>query len=165
MASLKEGSKAPDFSLPILKGGTFSLREALKRGSVVAAFFKPSCPVCQYTFPLFERLEIAYGSVKAAMVGITQDNKDNAGTFLRKYGISFPVLLEDPANPAVSSAYGIFKLPSWFFIAPNGEIALASVGWVRTDVEDMNRRMAEANHTAARRLFRPGEGFPDFRTG
>jgi peroxiredoxin len=163
MSALKEGTKAPNFSLPTIAGGTFSLQDALKRGAVVAAFFKPSDPICQYTFPFFERLEKAYGSAKTAMVGISQDNKADTAAFVHQHGLTFPVLLEDPANPAVSSAYGIVKLPSWFFIAPNGEIALASVGWVRTDVEDLNRRFAGANSTAARRLFRPGEGFPDFR--
>jgi hypothetical protein len=79
--------------------------------------------------------------------------------------VSFPALLEDPANPVVSNAYGISKTPTWFLIAQDGEIRLSSEGWVRTDVEDLNRRMAEANRTSPRRLFRPGEGFPEFSGG
>jgi peroxiredoxin len=165
MAALREGTKAPDFSLPLIAGGMFSLQEALKRGSVMAAFFKASCPVCQYAFPFFERLEKAYGSAKAAMVGISQDNKIDTAAFVRQYGITFPVLLDDPAGHVVSNAYGLTTVPTWFIIAQNGEIMLSSVGWARTDVEDLNRRMAEANYTAPRRLFRPGEGFPNFPTG
>jgi len=114
-------------------------------------------------FPFFERLQRVYGSTKAAIVGISQDKKSDAAAFVRQYGLTFPVLLDDPAGYVVSNAYGITNLPTWFFIASNSEIKLSSVGWVRTDVEDLNRRMAGANHAAPHRLFRPGEGFPDFR--
>jgi len=51
MAALSAGISAPEFNLPTIKGERFSLREALARGPVVAAFFKISCPVCQYAFP------------------------------------------------------------------------------------------------------------------
>ncbi len=165
MTALRDGTKAPGFTLPALDGSAFSLQGALRRAQVLVVFFKASCPVCQYMFPLFERLQISYGSQKVAMVGISQDNKADTAAFLRKYSVSFPALLEDPANPAVSNAYGLTKLPSWFLIAQDGEIKLSSVGWVRTDVEDLNRRIAEANRTSPRRLFRPGEGFPEFSAG
>src|SRR5208337_2826206 len=55
MLALREGTKAPDFSLPALDGGKFSLQDALQKGQVLAVFFKVSCPVCQYAFPFFER--------------------------------------------------------------------------------------------------------------
>src|ERR1035441_10668167 len=54
MAALTAGTKAPDFSLPAMDGSKFSLQEALQHGPVLAAFFKISCPVCQYAFPYFE---------------------------------------------------------------------------------------------------------------
>ena len=47
-------------------------------------------------------------------------------------------------------------MPTWFLIGQDGDIEISSVGWVRTDVEDLNRRLADANHTAQRRLFLPG---------
>jgi peroxiredoxin len=165
MAALQEGTKAPEFSLTALDGSAFSLGSALRGAQALVVFFKVSCPVCQYMFPFFERLQISYGSAKVATVGISQDNKAETAAFLRKYGASFPALLEDPANPAASNAYGIGKTPTWFLIAQDGEIRLSSEGWVRTDVEDLNRRIAEANRTSPRRLFRPGEGFPEFGGG
>jgi len=51
MAALTAGTQAPEISLPTLDGKKFVLREVLQRGPVLAAFFKVSCPVCQYTFP------------------------------------------------------------------------------------------------------------------
>jgi peroxiredoxin len=165
MAALPEGTKAPDFSLPALDGGKFSLQDALQRGQVLVVFFKVSCPVCQYSFPFLERLHKAYGSQKVAMVGISQDDKRDTAAFLREYGVTLPALLDDPAGYVVSNAYGLTNVPSWFLIGQDGEIKISSVGWVRTDVEDLNRRMAEANKTSVRRLFRPGDDVHDFRAG
>ena len=56
MAALAIGAKAPAISLPSTNGETVTLAEALKKGPVVAAFFKVSCPTCQFTAPFLERL-------------------------------------------------------------------------------------------------------------
>jgi peroxiredoxin len=165
MTALREGTKAPDFSLPALDGGTFSLQAALQRGQVLAVFFKVSCPICQYAFPFFERLRKAYGGEKVAIVGISQDDKPSTAAFLKEYGVTFPALLDDPAGYVVSNAYGLTNVPTWFLIAQDSEIKISSVGWVRADVEDLNRRLADANHTALRRLFRPGDDVRDHRPG
>ncbi len=165
MTALREGTKAPDFSLPAMDGSALSLQAALLQGPVVAAFFKISCPVCQYTFPYLERLHKAYGSQKATILGISQDDKTNTAAFLRQYGVTFPALLDDPAAYVVSNAYGLTNVPSWFFIVPDGEIKISSVGWVKADIEDLNRRLADANHTSLRRLFHPGESVRDSQPG
>ena len=169
MTALREGSKAPDFSLPALfsgkEVGTFSLQAALQRGQVLAVFFKVSCPICQYAFPFFERLHKSYGSEKVAMVAVSQDDKNNTAAFLKEHGVTFPALLDDPAGYAASNAYGLTNVPSWFLIGQDAKIKISSVGWVRADVEDLNRRLADANHTAPRRLFRPGDDVRDYRPG
>jgi len=51
MTALATGTKAPEFELKTLDGKKFSLRDELANGPVVLAFFKVSCPTCQYTFP------------------------------------------------------------------------------------------------------------------
>jgi len=165
MAALQEGTKAPDFSLTALDGSGFSLHDALHRGPVLAVFFKVSCPVCQYAFPFFERLHKAYGSQKVAMVGISQDDKRDTTAFMREYGVTFPALLDDPAGYVVSNAYGLTNVPSWFLIGQDGTIKISSVGWVRTDVEALNRELSDANHTSLRRLFHPADDVRDFSPG
>ena len=164
MAALPTGTKAPDFSLPGLDGSTFSLKDALQRGPVVAAFFKISCPVCQYTFPFVERLKKAYGG-KVAIVGISQDDKASTAAFLKEYGITLPALLDNPAGYAVSNAYGLTNVPTWFFIAPDGEIKISSVGWVRADMEELNRHLADAGKIPVTQLFLPKEDVRDYRPG
>jgi len=165
MPALREGTKAPDFSLPARDGGKFSLQEALHRGPVLAVFFKVSCPVCQYALPFFERLHQAYGSQKVVMVGISQDCKRDTAAFLKEYGVTFPALLDDPAGYVVSNAYGLTNVPSWFLIGQDGDIKISSVGWVKTDMDDLNRRLSDANQTALRPLFRTADDVPEYRPG
>jgi len=169
MAALPAGTKAPDFSLPALSstkdGGKFSLQAALKQGSVLAAFFKVSCPVCQYTFPYLERMHKAHGDKKVTIVGISQDNERDTTAFLREYGVTFRTLLDDPNGYAVSNAYGLTNVPTLFLIGQDGQIEITSVGWVKQEVEDVNRKLAAAQQTPLPPIFEPGEDVSDFRAG
>jgi peroxiredoxin len=165
MAALTAGTKAPEISLLALDGGKFSLQDALKQGPVLAAFFKVSCPICQYTFPYLERLHKAHGDKKIAIVGISQDNQRDTAAFLKEYGVTFPTLLDDLKGYAVSNAYGLTNVPTWFLIGPDGQIEISSVGWVKQEVEDLSRKLAEAQQTPPRPLFQPGEDVSDFRAG
>ncbi len=173
MAALPAGTKAPDFSLPVLAdgkgngkhGGKFSLQSALQRGPVLAAFFKVSCPVCQYTFPFLERIHKAYGDKKITIVGISQNDQRDTNAFLKEYGVTFPTLLDDPNGYAVSNAYGLTNVPSLFLIGQDDKIEISSVGWVKQELEDINRQLAAAQQTAPPPIFQPGEDVHDFRAG
>ena len=154
MAALPAGARAPDFSLPSVDGdkdgGQFSLQDALKRGPVLAAFFKVSCPTCQYTFPYLERLHKAHGDTAA---------------FLKEYGITFRTLLDDPSGYAVSNAYGLTNVPTLFLIGQDGQIEISSVGWLKQEVEDINRKLAAVQQIALPPIFQPGEDVREFRAG
>ncbi|MGB9072629.1 MAG: TlpA disulfide reductase family protein [Terriglobales bacterium] len=165
MAALTAGTKAPEISLAGVDGKKFSLQSALEQGPVLAAFFKVSCPICQYTLPYLERLHKAYGNQKITIVGISQDNQRDTAAFLKEYRVTFPTLLDDPNGYAVSNAYGLTNVPTWFLIGQDGEIEISSVGWVKQEVEDLNRKLAEAQQTPPRPLFQPGEDVQDFRAG
>src|SRR4029077_8783195 len=92
MAKVHAGNKTPNFELTDLDGQRFSLHEALKRGPVVAAFFKVSCPVCQFTFPFLERLFKAYRSDRTTFWSISQDDARDTRDFCAEYGVTFPAL-------------------------------------------------------------------------
>jgi peroxiredoxin len=165
MVALSAGTSAPDFSLPTLKGDEFSLREALARGPVVAAFFKISCPVCQYAFPFLERIYQAQGNRSLSLVGVSQNDKKATLAFLKEFGVTFPVLLDDPDGFAVSNAYGLTNVPTIFWIAKDGTIAISSVGWSRQDIVEISRRAAESAGHELVPLFEPEEQVADFRAG
>ncbi|MGB8734029.1 MAG: hypothetical protein WCC99_22450, partial [Candidatus Sulfotelmatobacter sp.] len=76
-----------------------------------------------------------------------------------------PVLLDDTHKYPVSNAYGLTNVPTIFWIAADGEIELSSVGWLKADFSEINRKMAEFGRTAPATLFQPGEDVRDFRAG
>lgn len=165
MAALDAGVRAPDFELPTLGRQRVSLKEALQKGPVVLAFFKESCPVCQYAFPFVERLHRANQSANVTVLGVSQDNRKDTQNFLHEYGVTFAVALDDPANYAVSNAYGLTNVPTIFYIAPDGEIEISSVGWSKADLDAINRKLAEQRLQAPTSLWREGEDIQDFRAG
>ena len=165
MATLKAGTSAPDFSLPTMDGKKFSLREALARGPVLVAFFKVSCPTCQYTFPFLERIYKSHGNKNVTVVGVSQNQKKDTAAFIKEYGVTFPVVLDDTNTFPASNAYGLTNVPSIFWIAQDGEIEISSVGWDRQEIEDMSRKAAEIAGDGAKSIFQPGENVADFRAG
>ena len=165
MAALSVGKNAPDFTLPTTDGKPFSLKEALGRGPVVLAFFKVSCPVCQFAFPFYERLYKAYQNRGVTLVGVSQNDMRDTQSFARQYGVTFPILLDDTKKYPVSNAYGLTNVPTVFWISEAGVIEISSVGWDRKDYESAGRKMAEAGKIPAAVLIPPGEAVADFQPG
>jgi peroxiredoxin len=166
MAALVTGKLAPDFALTTTDGRTVNLHELLRSGPVVLAFFKVSCPVCQYAFPLYERIANSHKDSGATFLGISQNKPSDAKAFAREYGVTFPVAIDDDANHyAVSNAYGLTNVPTLFYVAPGGEIEVSSVGWSRADVEEVNAKLAALRQQPAAVLWRAGEDIRDFRSG
>jgi peroxiredoxin len=165
MTALNAGTAAPVFSLPMVDGGNFSLQQALQRGPVLLAFFKITCPVCQFALPYVERLYQAYGRAEFTVAGVSQDQREDTLVFMRKFGVSFPVLLDELPSYPVSNAYGLTNVPTLFWIAQNGDIELSTVGWLRSDMEQLNREMAQRASATVLPLFRAEERVPDFKAG
>jgi peroxiredoxin len=165
MGALTAGTSAPDFELQTMDGAQFSLRDALANGPVVAAFFKISCPVCQYTFPFLERIYKAHGGKKVTIVGVSQNEKKDTAAFVKEYGVTFPILLDDTKTYPVSNAYGLTNVPSIFWIGQDGEIEISSVGWDKEEIEEINRKTAEVNGGGPRTVFRSDEQVADHRPG
>ena len=165
MPALASGVRAPEISLATLDGAKFSLEEALKRGPVVAAFFKVSCPVCQLAFPYVERIYKAYGkSGKLTLVGVSQDDPAATKAFARDYGITFPILLDPPGKYPASNAYGLTNVPTVFLIS-EGEIESSIVSWSKADMEQLSARLAKLCQAAPVQIFRSGEKVPDYKPG
>lgn len=166
MPALVTGQLAPDFTLNTTEGKTVNLHELLHHGPVVLAFFKVSCPVCQFAFPLYERLAQANNISGATVLGISQNSVRDTKAFAREYGVTFPIAIDDDANHyAVANAYGLTNVPTLFFIAPGGEIEVSSVGWSKAEVDDVSAKLAALRHKRPPELWRAGEDVPAFRAG
>jgi peroxiredoxin len=166
MPALGAGQNAPRFTLPLLQGGSFSVDEALARGPVLLAFFKISCPVCQFAMPYVERLYKAYGKSGVTVIGVSQDDAAATKGFMKEFGLSsLPIALEDTRGWKVSNDYGLTNVPTLFFIAPSGNIEVSCVGWSRADMDQISRDMAQHIGASEIPLVQAGESVPDFKAG
>ena len=165
MAALEVGKQAPQFEIPVMDGSRFSLQDALARGPVLAVFFKISCPVCQYALPYYERIYKTYGNGNLSIVGVSENEKKDTAEFMKRYGLTFPMLLDDTKTYPASNAYGLTNVPSTFWISQDGEIEISSVGWSRQDFEEIVKRAAAVNRQPVQPVFLPTEKIADFRAG
>jgi len=165
MAALTARTQAPPFELAAMDGSRFSLQDALSRGPVLAIFFKVSCPVCQYALPYFERIYKTYSGNGVSIVAVSQNDKRDTSQFIKSYGITLPVLLDDTKAFPVSNAYGLTNVPTAFWISEDGVIEISSVGWVRQEFEEIAQKAASANGHTPKSLFQPTEQVADFRAG
>jgi peroxiredoxin len=150
------GARAPEFRLPRLDGGDISLAEIAAQGPALLAFFKNSCPVCQLTFPFLERLQRA-GTLP--VYGISQNDAADTRAFAKRYGTTFPMLLDSQASGfPVSNAYGISSVPTMFLIARDGSIAQTMLGWRKQEI-------AALGATAGVRVIGPEDNVPEWKAG
>jgi len=164
MSKIGSGNKAPNFELQDLDGKPASLQQALKRGPVVATFFKVSCPVCQFTFPFLERLFQAYASDRTTFWAISQDDARDTREFCAEYGVTFPALLDNDGYPA-SNNYGITNVPTFYLIAPDGTVRVDSVGFGKKALEKISEELAHFLRRPVAPVFQLGEVVPDSKPG
>src|ERR1700720_4225337 len=166
MTHVAPGRTAPGFSLKGLDGTTYSVEALRQKGPVVAAFFKISCPVCQFTFPFLQRLYQRYGGDNVTFLGISQDDAKATAGFAREYGATFPMVLDEKEKgyPA-SNAYGLTSVPTIFLIDTDGTVRVASMGFVKDDLERIAAELAERRKIAPSALFRPNESVPANKPG
>jgi peroxiredoxin len=166
MTRVNAGVAAPGFSLQGLDGKNYSLEALRQKGPVVAAFFKISCPVCQFTFPFLQRLYERYGSDDITFLGISQDDAKATAGFAKEYGSTFPMALDqkEKGYPA-SNAYGLTNVPTIFLIDPDGAVRVSSMGFVKKDLEQIAANLAERRKIAPAALFRTNEAVPENRQG
>lgn len=164
MSKIQAGGAAPVFALAGVNGEKHSLADALKKGPVLAAFFKVSCPVCQFTFPFLERMYESYGDGTVSFWGVSQDNAHDTKEFLDEYGVKFPTLI-DADGYEVTKQYGLTNVPSIFLIQPDGNVHTASVGFAKKDLETIATEIANASAKTPQAPFRPGEKVPEYKPG
>ena len=164
MTTIAVGDIAPGFALKSLDGKESALAKLLEKGPVVVAFFKISCPVCQFTFPYLQRLAERYAGDTATVIGISQDDTRGTMEFNREYGVTFLVLLDDPGYP-VSNAYGLSMVPTIFLIDTEGRVKVSSIGFDKGDLEKIAAELSHRRKIAAAPLFRPDELVPAQKPG
>lgn len=164
MTHIVAGNQAPGFSVRGLDGKEYSLDALTPRGPVIAAFFKVSCPVCQFTFPFLERLHQRYGRGNVTFLGISQDDVRATKAFANDYGVTFPMALDLKGYPA-SNAYGLTNVPTIFLIDTDGTVKISCMGFDRKDLEAIAAELARRQQIVPAALFGAGESVPAHKPG
>ena len=163
MGLLLAGKKAPAFELKGEDGSPRVFKAQAGEPLVLLAFYKDTCPVCQFTLPFLERI---YQEIKGKLTfwAVSQDDAQKAKGFARDYGLTFPQVIDRPGYP-VSNAYGINSVPTTFLIEPEGKILKVIEGFMKKDLEDLARDLGKLLGVPAPVVFNPGEDVPALRPG
>lgn len=164
MPTLTVGKTAPSFQLATTTGQRLSLSEALAAGPVLLAFFKVSCPVCQFTFPFLERLHKQLREKGAQIWGVVQDKAQDGAQFAASYGLTFPILIDEPPYK-VSQAYRLTHVPSLFLVKSDGRIEISSEGFSKADLLAIQKSLAQTLSAPPPALFLPTESIPAYKPG
>ena len=110
--SVKEGAKAPAFSMPTDGGGTVALKD-LKGQPVVLYFYpKDSTPGCTTEACAFRDLMPDFSKIDAAIVGVSKDSVKRHDNFKAKHDL--PFTLASDADGDVCERYGVWVEKSMY---------------------------------------------------
>jgi peroxiredoxin len=165
MPALEAEAIAPEVSLSSTNGHSVSLNHLRTQRPVVLAFFKVGCPTCQYAFPFLERISRSYAKENLAVIGVSQDSREDTLDFMKRFGVTFPVLLDEAKKYPASNAYGLTNVPSIFLVSPSGKIEFSTVGWAKDDIEKLSRTAAKLAGVPPAELFKKNESVVDFKAG
>lgn len=134
------GSPAPGWKLSNLQSNSssISLRQ-FKGHPLIVNFWASWCPPCRQEMPALASVANMLQG-KVAFVGIdTSDQRHLASAFAKKSGVRYPLAFDPSAT--VFHAYGVYGLPTTYFISSQGTILGRQIGGMtKTRVEQLIRR-------------------------
>jgi len=111
---VRQGQPAPDFSLPLVGGGTLSSGD-LKGSPVVVNFWASWCDPCNQEAPDLQATWQQYRSKGVRVVGVDyEDQQPDAQAFVAKYGVTYPSVTDRGGQ--LATAFGVRGVPETFFI-------------------------------------------------
>ena len=129
---LKEGSKAPDFTLNDKDGKEVSLKDFKNHWIIVYFYPKADTPGCTIEALDFTANIDTFTDKQATILGISNDPEAKLGKFINKHNLKI-ILLSDPEHKVIEN-YGAWVMKqmygkeymgtqrSTFLINPNGQI-------------------------------------------
>lgn len=113
MAELKEGNKAPEFSLPSTDGKEISLADYKGKKNVVLYFYpKDNTPGCTQESCDFRDFSGKFAKKDAVVLGLSADSLKSHDNFKSKFSLPFPLLSDE--NKEVIKKYGVWKEKSMY---------------------------------------------------
>ncbi|MBV9582830.1 MAG: TlpA family protein disulfide reductase [Chloroflexi bacterium] len=139
-------STAPDFTLGLFDGSSFTLSSALKTGKpVVVNFWASWCGPCADEAPVMQDAARRYGDSVTFLGVDVEDIDSDAQSFLTKYGITY---LNGSGNAGpISVQYGMRGVPETYFIATDGHLVRK---WNVLTTADIEQFLGELQRASGR---------------
>ncbi|MCE5322857.1 TlpA family protein disulfide reductase [bacterium] len=145
-AQISTGTKAPDFTLPTLDGGKFTLSDCFKEqpSVVVLDIWATWCPPCKAEIPYLVDLQNKYQSNKSVtIVGVAFDqDKTKVADFARSQSINYTVVLDYGGNK-IGSSYKVGGIPMTCLIDKKGIIRYVHNGFPIRDENEQKKEIAK----------------------
>lgn len=124
------GDKASDFELVSLEGENVKLSDFHGK-RVILTFWATWCPPCRAEMPDMQKYYEEFGKagnvvIVSVNVTKTESHPNRVREFADKYGITFPILLDESSD--VTDRYEVAAYPTSFFIDEQGIICYKKVG-------------------------------------
>ena len=136
---VKVGDTAPDFSLPMTDGSTFTLSE--QRGKVVMLQFTASwCGICRKEMPHIEReiWQRHKNNADFVLVGVDrEETKEEVETYIQKLGTTYPMVLDTAANAFSSYALRQSGITRNVLIDRDGKIVKLTRRFEETEFKEL----------------------------
>lgn len=123
------GRTAPDFTVELLDGGTWSLSDHLGDGRVVVNLWASWCLPCRVEMPDIDRFAAENPDITVIGVAV-QDREEASRNFAAEVGVTYPLGF---GNPAFEAAYPWIGLPVTWVISPDGVVTALHNGIVTFD--------------------------------
>jgi peroxiredoxin len=145
LSVMQSSAAAIEFDAQLLKGfdgSIHSLAEYTGQGKwTVVMLWASDCGVCNAEAKQYVKFHEAHKDKDARMLGVSldgQSKKSEASQFIKRHGVTFPNLIEEPEK--VANLYSGLTgqpwigTPTFLVYSPAGELLAAQVGAVSTDI-------------------------------
>lgn len=104
--AVRVGDPAPDFSLPLVKGGNVKLSHVLRDGPVVLNFYRGGwCPFCQLEFRAIHDYLPYMQSLGARVIGLSPETIETSRETIEQQHLEFEVVSDQGTR--VARKYGL----------------------------------------------------------
>lgn len=136
---VKVGDTAPDFTLPLTDGTTFTLSQ--QRGKFVMLQFTASwCGVCRREMPHIEKeiWQRHKHNEKFVLVGVDrQESKDIIDEYTAKVGTTYPMALDTAGNVFASYAVRNSGITRNVLVGPDGRIVMLTRSFKEAEFNEL----------------------------
>ena len=131
----------PNVIFEDLQGNHRNVYEFIGHGKwTLVNIWSPTCIQCRIEMPDLNKFHQEHHEIDATVLGITIDypsfkygKKDLAEAFIKKYGITFPILMGDQDLASEISGERLRAIPTTYFFHPEGKLVARWPGIVKRE--------------------------------